>query len=95
MNPIRLMRKTYDFNKRFFTNSYSIVEAIHDQTEQIITSWLEWYKYLPKREKDIIYEYMKTYKKHRAELKGNIDDGYLIIRECFAGQLWKNRKWFL
>ena len=95
MNPIRLMRKTYDFNVLFFANGYSILEAMHDLTEQIITFWLECYKYLPKREKDIIYEYMKAYKKHRDELKGNIDDGYLIIRECFAGQLWMNRKWFL
>jgi len=84
MEPLKLAKQMIDFNKATFDNSFSAMMLLQDQSEKMVSAFLEQATWLPEEGKKTLNEWIATYKKGREEFKKVVDEGYKKVDSYFA-----------
>lgn len=84
MDPKKLMKQMFDFNRTAFEKTFSNMVIIQDQAEKMSNMWLEKNQWFPEEGKKAMGEWVQTCKKGRDEFKAKIDEGYDKIDEYFT-----------
>jgi hypothetical protein len=86
MDPKQLARQMMHFNKIAFDNTFDAMTVLQEQTEKMISRYLEQSFWLPAEGKTAISEWAKAYKKGRTDFKVAVDDNYRKVEDFFDGQ---------
>lgn len=84
MEPLKLAKQMIDFNKATFDNSFSSMVMLQEQTEKMVSSFLDQAAWLPEEGKKALKEWVATYKKGREDYKKMVDEGYKKVDAYFA-----------
>jgi hypothetical protein len=71
------------FNKSIFDNTFNMISGIQDQSERMLTSFLDHASWLPDEGKKAITDWVSAYKKGRAEFKAATDEKYEKVTSYF------------
>lgn len=85
MDPKQIAKQIIQFNKTAFDNTFDAMTVLQEQTEKMITMYLDQAPLLPAEGKKAIYDWLKAYKKGRADFKAAVDENYKKVEEFFAG----------
>jgi polyhydroxyalkanoate synthesis regulator phasin len=84
MEPLKMAKQMIDFNKATFDNSFSSMVMLQEQTEKMVSSFVDQAAWLPEEGKKALKEWLATYKKGREEYKKMVDEGYKKVDSFFA-----------
>jgi hypothetical protein len=84
MEPLKMAKQMIDFNKATFDNSFNSMVLLQEQTEKMVSSFLDQAAWLPEEGKKALKEWLATYKKGREEYKKMVDEGYKKVDSFFA-----------
>jgi polyhydroxyalkanoate synthesis regulator phasin len=73
-----------EFNKTAFDNTFSPMIVLQDQTEKLVSRFLEKAPWFPEEGKKAINDWMNTYKKGREDFKAAADESYKKVADYFA-----------
>ena len=85
MEQIDIVKQIIDFNKATFDNSFKAMVLIQEQTERMVSSFLEQNPWLPEEGKQAISEWIKAYRKGRDDFKKYVDDSFKQVDDFFTG----------
>ena len=85
MDPRQIAKQMIQFNKTAFDNTFDALTALQEQTEKMVTMWMDQAPLMPAEGKKAINEWLKAYKKGRAEFKAATDENYTKVEDFFAG----------
>ncbi len=86
METSAMAKQMIDFQKTIFENSYTALNTVLDQTEQMSTNFLNQMPWVTEDGKKAVQESVKFYKKARENFKKAVDEGFLRMEEAFAGK---------
>ena len=92
MDPKQIMRQAIQFNKTAFDNTFAAMTVLQEQTERMITKFMDQAPLLPEAGKDAINEWLKAYKEGCEDCKKAVDESYKKLEEFFAGHDSKGGK---
>ncbi len=84
MEPQKIAKQMIDFNKTTFDNSFSAMIMLQEQTEKMVNMSLEQATWLPENGKDVINEWLVTYKKGREDFKKTMDENFKKVEKFFT-----------
>lgn len=84
MDQKQIAKQMVEFNKAAFDNSFTAMTALQDQTEKLITDFLDKADWLPAEGKKAIHDWIASYKKGREDFKATADERYKKVVEYFA-----------
>lgn len=84
MEPIKLVKQMVDFNKATFDNSFSAMVLMQEQTEKMVSAFLEQATWLPGEGRQVLNEWVASYKKGREEFKKSIDASFQKVETYFS-----------
>ncbi len=85
MDPKQIAKQMIQFNKTAFDNTFAAMIVLQEQTEKMITMYMDQAPLLPAEGKKAINDWLKAYKKGREDFKAAVDDNYKKVEEFFAG----------
>ena len=85
MDQKQIAKQMIDFNKTAFDNTYSAIIVMQDQTEKLVSSFLEKATWLPEQGKTSINQYLTTYKKGREDFKMSADENFKKMADFVTG----------
>lgn len=85
MDPKQIAKQMIQFNKAAFDNTFEAMTTLQEQTEKMVTMFLEQVPLIPAEGKKAINEWLKAYKKGRTDFKAAVDDNYKKVEEFFTG----------
>jgi septation ring formation regulator EzrA len=85
MDPKQIAKQMIQFNKTAFDNTFAAMIVLQEQTEKMITMYMDQTPLLPAEGKKAINDWLKAYKKGREDFKAAVDDNYKKVEEFFAG----------
>jgi hypothetical protein len=85
MDPKQIAKQMIQFNKTAFDNTFAAMIVLQEQTEKMITMYMDQTPLLPAEGKKAINEWLKAYKKGRTDFKVAVDENYKKVEEFFAG----------
>ncbi len=85
MEPKQIAKQMIQFNKTAFDNTFDAMNVLQEQTEKMMGMYLEQAPLLPAEGKKAINDWLKAYKKGRADFKAAADENYKKVEEFFAG----------
>jgi len=74
-----------DFHKATFDNTFNAMSILQEQTERMVNMFLEQSPWVPEEGKTAIQDWVKAYKKGRADFKSSADDSFKKVEDFFAG----------
>jgi hypothetical protein len=86
MEPKQIAKQMIDFNKTAFDNSFEAMAVLQDQTEKMVTSFIEQNALIPEDGKKAVSDWIKTYKKGRNDLKVAADESFKKVESFFAAK---------
>jgi len=86
MDPKQIAKQMIAFNKTAFDNNFRAMNALHEQTEKIVTKFWEKSPMFPEEGKKAISEWMKTYKKGCEDFKNMVDENFKKVEDFFNQQ---------
>lgn len=84
MDQKEVMRQMLKFNKAAFDNTFTAMTLLQEQLDRMVKMFLEQATWLPKEGKQVITEWVKTYKKGGDDFKKTMDDGFKKLEEFLA-----------
>ncbi len=84
MDQKQIAKQMIEFNKTAFDNTFSAMIAMQDQTEKLVSGFLEKASWLPAEGKKTINDWINTYKKGREDYKASADESYKKVADYFA-----------
>ena len=84
MEPKQIAKQMIDFNKTAFDNSFEAMAVLQDQTEKMVTSFIEQNALIPEEGKKAVSDWIKSYKKGRNDLKVAADESFKKVESFFA-----------
>ena len=84
MEPIKLVKQMIDFNKATFDNSFSAMILLQEQTEKMVSSFIEQATWMPEEGKKVLNDWVVSYKTGREQFKRSIDDSFQKVETYFA-----------
>ena len=84
MEPQKIAKQMIDFNKTAFDNSFSAMIMLQEQTEKMVNMSLEQATWLPGNGKEVINEWLVTYKKGREDFKMTMDENFKKVETFFT-----------
>jgi len=84
MHPNIVAKKIIEFNKSNFDNTFDAITILLEHTEKMVGLFLEQSTLFPKDGKDLILEWLKTYKKGRNDFKDSVDRNFKNVENLFA-----------
>lgn len=85
MEQMAIVKQMIDFNKATFDNSFSAMVLVQEQTEKMVSTFIEQTPWLPEEGKKAIREWIKAYKKGRDDFKKYVDESFKQVEDFFAG----------
>lgn len=85
MDPKQIAKQMIAFNKTAFDNTFEAMTALQEQTEKMMSLYLEQAPLIPEEGKKAINDWLKTYKKGRADFKAAADENYKKVESFLAG----------
>ncbi len=84
MEPLQIAKQMIEFNKSSFDNTFTAMVLLQEQTEKMVNSFMEQANWLPEEGRNILDEWLATYKKGRDEFKKTVDESFQKVQEYFA-----------
>ena len=85
MEPQQIAKQMIQFNKTAFDNTFDAMNVLQEQMEKIMGMYLEQAPLLPAEGRKAINDWLKAYKKGRADFKAAADENYKKVEEFFTG----------
>jgi len=85
MESMRFAKQMMDFYKTTFDNSFNAMVMLQEQTERMVSSFMDQANWLPDEGKNILNEWVRTYKKGREEFKTSVDENFKKVQDYFEG----------
>jgi hypothetical protein len=81
----KMVKQMIEFNKAAFENAYSMMATIQDQTERMMSIYMDKTSGVPEEARKALYEWLDIYKKGCEDFKISIDEGFRKL-EAFLSQ---------
>jgi len=85
MEPQQIAKQMIQFNKTAFDNTFDAMNVLQEQMEKMMGMYLEQAPLLPAEGRKAINDWLKAYKKGRADFKAAADENYKKVEEFFTG----------
>lgn len=86
METAKTAKQVFGFQKSFFDNSFNAMCIVQDQTENMVTSFMNQLPWMTADGKKAVANSLDFTKKLRGDLKKTIDDGYKSIDAFFEAK---------
>jgi polyhydroxyalkanoate synthesis regulator phasin len=84
MDPKQIAKQMISFNKTALDNTFDAMTALQEQTEKMMSMYLEQAPLIPEEGKKAINDWLKAYKKGRADFKAAADENYKKVEDFFT-----------
>ncbi|PKN16986.1 MAG: hypothetical protein CVU71_18080 [Deltaproteobacteria bacterium HGW-Deltaproteobacteria-6] len=84
MDQKQIAKQWIEFNKTAFDNTFNAMTVLQDQTERLVSRFLEKAIYFPEEGKKAIHDWINAYKKGREDFKATADNNYKKVTDYFA-----------
>jgi len=81
METAKFAKQTLGFQRTIFDNSFNAMIMVQDQTEKLITSYLDQLPWITEENKKSLETTSNMVKKAREDFKKSVDDGYNKFEE--------------
>ena len=85
MDQKQIAQQMIQFNKTAFDNSFNAMTMVYEQSEKMVSTFLQQATWIPEEGRKAIENWMKTYKKGCEDFKKLADENYKKVEEFFAG----------
>lgn len=85
MDPKQVVKQMIKFNKNAFDTTFDTMSTLQDQTEKMMTTYLNQTPLFPEEGKKAINDWLSAYKKGRADFRAVVDDNYKKVEGFFSG----------
>jgi hypothetical protein len=85
MEPQQIAKQMIQFNKTAFDNTFDAMNVLQEQMEKMMGMYLEQAPLLPAEGRKAINDWLKAYKKGRADFKAAADENYKKVEEFLTG----------
>lgn len=76
-------RQVIEYQKATIEGTFDAIVAFQDQQEQFVNSLLERTSVLPEEGKEVITEWIETFKRGREDFKKTLDHSYELVENYF------------
>jgi len=83
MEPKKIAKEMIDFNKTAFDNSFKSMSLLQDQTEKMVSAFIEQTTFFPEEGKKVVKDWIASYKKGRDEFKNSADESFKKVESYF------------
>lgn len=83
MEPEQIAKEMIDFNKTAFDNSFKAMSVLQDQSEKMVSMFIEQTAFIPEEGKKLVIDWINTYKKGRDEFKNSADESFKKVESFF------------
>ena len=83
MEQGKIAKQMIDFHKATFDNTFNAMSILQEQTERMVSMFLEQSPWVPEEGRKAINEWVKTYKKGRVEFKAAVDESFTKVDDFF------------
>ena len=83
MNQFSLAKQMLDFNRNTFDNTYGVMCQLQEQSEKMVTSWIEQAEWIPSEGKKAVADMSAMLKKGRDEFKKAVDENFGRVEAYF------------
>jgi uncharacterized coiled-coil DUF342 family protein len=80
----QIVKQMIEFNKAAFDNTFNAMIVLQDQTEKLVSRFLEKAPWFPEEGKKAINDWINTYKKGREDFRASADESYKKVADYFA-----------
>ena len=84
MDQKQFVKQMIDFHKTSFDNSFNAMVMLQEQTEQMVSAFLDQATWMPEDGKNVLNQWITAYKKGRDDFKKAVDDNYKKVEEYFS-----------
>lgn len=84
MDQKQTVKQMLDFNKRAFDNVFNALSSLQDETESLMTRFMEKSKWITPEGKKIFSQISDSYRKGRSDFKTMADDNYRKTSDYFV-----------
>jgi len=84
MDQKQIAKQMMEFNKTAFDNTFSAMIVLQDQSEKLVSRFLEKAPWFQEKEKKAITDWINTYKKGREDFKNSADESYKKVADYFS-----------
>jgi hypothetical protein len=85
MDPKQIANQMIQFNKAAFDNTLNAMTVLQEQTEKMVSNYLEQNPWMPAEGKKAVTDWIKAYKRGREDFKTAVDDNYKKVEDYFTG----------
>ncbi|MEE9913970.1 MAG: hypothetical protein K4571_19845 [Deltaproteobacteria bacterium] len=84
MDKTQIAKQWIEFNKTAFDHAFNAMTMLQDQTERLVSRFLEKSIYFPDDGKKAVHDWINAYKKGREDFKAAADENYKKVTDYFA-----------
>ncbi len=84
MDAKQTAKQLMEFNKKAFDNFYTTVTNLQDETESIVSRFMEKSAWMTPEGKKIFNQMTESYRKGRSDFKAMADENYRKVSEYFV-----------
>lgn len=81
MEPTQIAKQTLGFQKTIFDNSSNAITMVQDQSEKLLTGYIDKLPWVPEESKKYLQTSMDMAKQARSDFKKAVDDGFAKLEE--------------
>jgi hypothetical protein len=78
-----IRRQVIEFQKATFEGTFDAIVAFQDQQEQFLNNLLERTTVVPDEGREVIHEWIETFKRGREDFKKSVDRSYELVEQYF------------
>ena len=79
-----IMKQMINFHKATFDNTFNAMVMLQEQTEKMVSTYLDQATWLPEEGKKVINEWAKAYKKGCEDFKKAVDENFKGVESFFS-----------
>jgi hypothetical protein len=79
----KVAKQMIEFHKSTIDNTFNAMTILQEQTERMVSMFLEQAPWFPAEGKGAVNEWVKTYKKGREDFKAGVDESYKKVESFF------------
>jgi polyhydroxyalkanoate synthesis regulator phasin len=83
MNQFTFAKQMLDFNRTTFANTFGAMRLFQEQSEKMITTFVEQVDWIPSEGKKAIAEMAATFRKSCSEFKKAVDENFARAEDLF------------
>lgn len=84
MDQKQIMKQMIDFNQKSFDHAFNAVSTLQDETESLISRFMEKSSWITPEGKKIARQFSEAYRKGRDDFKSLADENYRKASEYFV-----------